>query len=148
MALKPCRECKAAISSRAKVCPHCGLKRPHDLAIQHGLNSAAGAFFKVGCALIVLAFVAVLAVGALGGDHRHVAGDQLWVKECFILQAPETVMWNHRHVKTAGAWSVPKGNIICVKGVDHEGARPWFKVLVMKMGTLDSSSTVVLGKLS
>ena len=60
MALKPCRECKTAISSRAKVCPHCGLKRPHDLAIQHGLNRAAGACFKVGLVLTVLAVIVVL----------------------------------------------------------------------------------------
>ena len=65
VALKPCRECKTAISSRARVCPHCGLKRPHDLAIQHGLNSAAGALFKVGCTLIVLGVVAFLLIGVL-----------------------------------------------------------------------------------
>lgn len=65
VALKPCRECKTRISSRAKVCPHCGLKRPHDLAIQHALNSTAGALFKVGCALIVLGAVAFLLIGVL-----------------------------------------------------------------------------------
>ena len=59
MALKPCGECKTAISSRAKVCPHCGLKRPHDLAIQHGLNRAAGALFKLGLGLTLLAILAV-----------------------------------------------------------------------------------------
>ena len=60
MAMKPCRECKTEISSRAKVCPHCGLKRPHDLAIQHGLNSLASFCFKVGLALTVLAIIVVL----------------------------------------------------------------------------------------
>ena len=65
MALKPCGECGTAISSRAKVCPHCGLKRPHALALEHGLNRVAGAFFKVGLALVLLAVVAVLLIGVL-----------------------------------------------------------------------------------
>ena len=60
MALKPCRECGTAISSRAKVCPHCGLKRPHDLAIQHGLNSFAAACFKLGLVLTVVGVIAAL----------------------------------------------------------------------------------------
>ena len=62
MALKACRECGTAISSRARVCPHCGLKRPHDLAIQHGLNRAAGVCFKAGLALTLLAILVVAAV--------------------------------------------------------------------------------------
>ena len=65
MALKPCRECQTQISSRAKVCPHCGLKRPHDLAIQHSLNRAAGAFFKIGLALILLGVLGFLLIGVL-----------------------------------------------------------------------------------
>lgn len=28
MAIKPCRECGKDVSSEAKVCPHCGIKRP------------------------------------------------------------------------------------------------------------------------
>ena len=63
MALQPCRECKAEISSRAKVCPHCGLKRPHDLAIQHWLNDAAGGMFRLGCGLILLAIIAIVLFG-------------------------------------------------------------------------------------
>ena len=59
MALKPCRDCKADISTRAKVCPHCGLKRPHDLAIQHSLNSIASVCFKVGLTLTLLGVVVV-----------------------------------------------------------------------------------------
>ena len=65
MALKPCRECKTKISTRAKVCPHCGLKRPHDLAIQHSLNSCSGALFKLGLALILLGVLGFLLIGVL-----------------------------------------------------------------------------------
>ena len=92
--------------------------------------------------IIVLPLLGLGTFSALGGDHRHVAGDQLWVKECFILQAPNTRMWNHRHLKTAGAWNIPGGNMICVEGVDREGARPWFKVLVIKPATLDRSQHI------
>ena len=28
MALKPCRECGEQVSTEAKTCPHCGVKRP------------------------------------------------------------------------------------------------------------------------
>lgn len=29
MAMKKCRECRQAVSSSAKVCPHCGIKDPY-----------------------------------------------------------------------------------------------------------------------
>ena len=57
MALKPCRDCKTEISTRAKTCPHCGLKRPHDLAVQHWLNTVAKQCFIWGAILTVLAIV-------------------------------------------------------------------------------------------
>ena len=63
MAMKACRECGTEISSRAKVCPNCGTKRPHDLAIQHGLNSFASFCFKLGLIITVLGVAALFLVG-------------------------------------------------------------------------------------
>ena len=57
MALKPCRECKTEISTRAKTCPHCGLKRPHDLAIQHWLHTVGNQLILWGAILTVLAII-------------------------------------------------------------------------------------------
>ena len=37
MALKPCRECKAEISTKAKTCPHCGKDKPHDSPMQNAM---------------------------------------------------------------------------------------------------------------
>ena len=57
MALKPCRDCKTDISTKAKTCPHCGLKRPHDLAIQHWLNRVGNQLIIWGAILTVAAFI-------------------------------------------------------------------------------------------
>ena len=80
--------------------------------------------------------------GALGGEHQHVAGDALQARECYILQAPKTTMWNHRHIKDAGACNVPRGNIICVSEVDRSRRQLWYKAQIMKMGTLDRSQHI------
>ena len=53
MALKPCGECKREISGRAKVCPHCGIKKPHEPAFIRGLHTAANACMGLGCLLIL-----------------------------------------------------------------------------------------------
>ena len=87
MALKPCRECKIEISSRAKVCPHCGLKKPHQGSSARGINALANGLMKLGLLLILLPLLG-MCVFALAGEHRRLAGDALWAKECFILQAP------------------------------------------------------------
>ena len=52
MSMKPCRECKKEISSEAKTCPNCGVKKPHRDKI--GMGGA-----------IVLAVAALLILGAL-----------------------------------------------------------------------------------
>ena len=51
-------------------------------------------------------------------------------------------MWNHRHFKRAGAWTVPAGNIICVREIDRGYYQLWYKVLIMKIGTLDRSQHI------
>jgi len=57
VALEPCRDCKTDISTRARICPHCGLNRPHDLAIQHWLNAVAKHCCIWGVLLTVLAII-------------------------------------------------------------------------------------------
>ena len=51
-------------------------------------------------------------------------------------------MWYHRTFKKAGAWTVPAGNIICVRDIDRNRGQIWYKVQVMKMGTLDRSEHI------
>ncbi|MYA60580.1 MAG: hypothetical protein F4X40_08535 [Chloroflexi bacterium] len=82
------------------------------------------------------------AITAHAGDHQRVHDDELKAKECYILQLPKIRMWRHRVHAVAGAWSVPRGNVICVKEVDCRTSRPWYSVLVMKMGTLDRSQHI------
>ena len=60
MAMKPCRECKTEISSRAKKCPSCGIDKPFDLAIQRGLNSFASWCFKVGILITIIGIIIVM----------------------------------------------------------------------------------------
>ena len=138
MAMKPCRECKTEISSRAKTCPNCGLKKPHQHPFARGFNSFANSLIAIGLLLTLL----LIGFAAIGGDHARVGGEALWAKECYILQAPKTRMWNHRHMRDAGAWTIPAGNVICVKEIDRSTEPPWYKVLVMKMGTLDRSQHI------
>ena len=52
MSMKPCRECKKEISSEAKTCPNCGVKKPHRRKIGVGGG-------------IILAVAALLILGAL-----------------------------------------------------------------------------------
>ena len=61
MAMKPCRECKTKISSRAKRCPSCGIDKPFEMAIQRGLHSFAKLCFWLGAILTILAIFAVAA---------------------------------------------------------------------------------------
>ena len=91
--------------------------------------------------LVLLPLLALCAFGAAASD-QHVAGDALWVKECFILKAPKTTMWNHRRFKNAGAWNIYLGNIICVKEIDRSNGQLWYRVLVIKPRTLDRSQHI------
>lgn len=61
-----CRECKARISRSANACPQCGAKNPAKGKIEHGLNETSNALMKAGCLLVLLAVLAMLAVGLLG----------------------------------------------------------------------------------
>ena len=92
--------------------------------------------------LVVLLILIGTAFSTSAGDHQHVHGDQLKTKECYVLQAPKITMWRHRFHADAGAWSVPRGNVICVREIDRDSGRPWYRVLVMKTGTLDRSQHI------
>ena len=54
MAMKPCRECKTDISSRAKTCPHCGLKKPHQHPFFRGMEELSNALMGIGLLIILL----------------------------------------------------------------------------------------------
>lgn len=58
MALKPCRECRGAVSTETRTCPHCGVSNPTPAA-QKDASRDLGAL--AGC--WALAFVAPLALG-------------------------------------------------------------------------------------
>jgi hypothetical protein len=53
MAIKKCKECNIDISSKAKVCPHCGVTRP-------GISAASNAKGCLGLILFCLIFAAVM----------------------------------------------------------------------------------------
>ena len=54
MPLQPCSECGEAISSHARVCPHCGIKKPFEGSAQRGLREASNALFGLGCGIPLL----------------------------------------------------------------------------------------------
>ena len=58
--MKPCSECGESVSSRAKTCPHCGIRKPHQSKVQRGLNDAGNAAMGLGCLLTLLAFIVLL----------------------------------------------------------------------------------------
>ena len=67
MALKPCPECKKDISTLAKMCPHCGTKKPFESAVLRGMNSAANAMMGLGCLVLLLVFL-FLIIGSWFGS--------------------------------------------------------------------------------
>ena len=54
MPLQPCNECGAEISSHAKTCPRCGVRKPFQSGLQRGLNKTASALFWIGLAGFLL----------------------------------------------------------------------------------------------
>lgn len=61
MALKPCRECGAQVSSNAKSCPQCGVAHPVR-SLGGDVNSCGG------CLLVVVGFVIVATIMSTIGD--------------------------------------------------------------------------------
>ena len=87
---------------------------------------------------IALSLLLVAASAAWASDHQHVAGDALRTPECYILKTPETRLWAYPgQTRDRLEVSVPARNIVCVREVRWNGGRPWYRVLLMKMGTLD-----------
>ena len=83
MAMKACRECKTEISSHAKTCPNCGIKKPHQHPFARGFNTFANGLMALGILLILLPLLGMCVFGAVGGEHRHVSGDALEARECY-----------------------------------------------------------------
>ena len=78
------------------------------------------------------------AAAAHASDHRHIAGDALWAKECFILQGPVDLHPGKPPFPfNLGRMILPAYGIICVREVAWSADRPVYRVLFMKMGTLD-----------
>ena len=92
---------------------------------------------------IVTALTAVLLIFgmAAAGQHRHVVGDALERKECYILLASMTIMSGFPRTYAARSpVHVPQGNIICVDEVDDRGPGDlWYSVRIKALATLDQS---------
>ena len=52
--LKPCRECGDPVSDRAKICPHCGIKKPLQHPVLCGINDVANGMMGCGCLLMLI----------------------------------------------------------------------------------------------
>ena len=66
--------------------------------------------------------------------NKHVSGDKLESKECYILIAHVTRMSG---IDLLESIKVPKGNVICVQEAITIRGNRYYKVQIMKMGTLD-----------
>ena len=87
---------------------------------------------KVAATILTLLAVSLCTVQA--SHHKHVAGDKLESKECYILIAPVTKMSGIQLLENI---SVPKGNVICVQEALKIRGKRYYKVQIMKMETLD-----------
>ena len=67
--LKPCRDCGEQISPRAKVCPHCGLKKPHQHPAIRGFNDFTNGLIGLGLLLTILLILGMCVFGAAGGHQ-------------------------------------------------------------------------------
>ena len=90
-------------------------------------------------ALLTILLVALLWLPpAVAGEHARVDGDALWAKECFILQGPVDLHPGKPPFPfNLGRMILPAYGIICVREVAWSTDRPVYRVLFMKMGTLD-----------
>ena len=52
--MKPCRVCKKSVAAKAKVCPHCGIKKPGEGSFVHGINSIANYMIGIGALAFLL----------------------------------------------------------------------------------------------
>ena len=67
------------------MCPHCGLKKPHQHPFARGVNDVANGMIVLGLLGTILTMLAFCAIGA-GADDRRDAGEALEVSEVYILQ--------------------------------------------------------------
>jgi hypothetical protein len=70
MALRPCRECKAMVSTSATTCPRCGVPSPYDLTMEPKRRKFG---LKVFLALVGLAILRLAFSGPPGSNRS--AGD-------------------------------------------------------------------------
>jgi hypothetical protein len=66
MALKPCRECRAQVSTEAKSCPHCGVKSPTVSRLGQEIRKAIRGIATL---VILVSIALVLAVNNFSGNH-------------------------------------------------------------------------------
>lgn len=111
---------------------------------------------KLNSRLLAVAAAVLLTApsAAATGEVRHVAGDKLWEQGCFVIQAPNIVVWHDHRFKSGGGWLVRQGYIACVSKVDRSGPRPWYQVRIVKStrkgsmylpGWIDSGSLMTHG---
>jgi hypothetical protein len=96
MALKPCRECGAQVSTAAETCPHCGVKRP--------VKSPAS---SVGC-LVVFVIAAVIGLGIFlvpGPTPEEKAN-----KDAEEAQRKASFSADYNTLSSVGAMAVVSGN--------------------------------------
>ena len=55
------------VAAGAKICPHCGVKKPTQLAAQANLDTAAGVAAKAGCLIIMLIVILFIIIGLAAG---------------------------------------------------------------------------------
>jgi hypothetical protein len=66
MTIKPCRECKAPISTRAVSCPHCGARGKPSFAVRM-FKIALGMMLMIVGLLFIMPLAGILAVSFMGG---------------------------------------------------------------------------------
>ena len=92
--------------------------------------------FVIGLALLQVA----LASAAGAGDHRHIREGLLEVRECYKLIAPITRMHGlNTPTEQDPNITVPRGNIVCIEGIREIRGEVWYRLLIMRMNTLDRS---------
>ena len=72
-------------------------------------------------------------------QRKHIPGDKLEIKECYALIAPMTRMSG---INLLDGIKVPKGNVICVRDILTIKGERYYKVQIMKIGTLDRSQHI------
>ena len=141
MAMRKCRECGSAVSSRAKTCPSCGVKRP----VKH--------VSKVGIALLVLFGVGVVAAesgrapspsSSHSADRNHVE-EKNPDKNVFIVESRhggfDTVMISDLTIKNTNAFPIRDTTILCAQFAPSGTQLPVTKAVIYERLKPDETRT-------